>query len=74
MNSHAVSGADDESVSTWAESRKKLLETECSEQSEVGAFCSQGLLLHTFTSLFDTLATFNMNIRHCNIINMTENK
>lgn len=36
---------------------EKMLETECSDQSEAGAFCLQGLPLHTFTSLFDTLAT-----------------
>ena len=46
-------------TSAWAESRKNPWKP-CSEQSEASAFCSQGLLLHTFTSLFDTSATFNI--------------
>lgn len=29
---------------------------------------SEVLLLHTFTSLFEALTTFNMNLWHCNII------
>ena len=45
---------------------EKKLETERSVQSEAAAFCSQGLLLHMF--MLHMSATFNMNIRHCDII------
>lgn len=43
---------------------QKLFKPEHSEQWEIRGYGSQGLLWNTFTSLFEALATFNMNIQH----------
>ena len=77
MKSRVVHVADvhiKKSVTNWHQLGLKVEKTKLKVQSEAAAFCSQRLLLHTFTSLFDTSATFNMNIQHCDIIYLSENK
>lgn len=41
-----------------------MLETKYSEESEASGFGSHGLLFYMFTTLFETLDKFNMNIKN----------